>query len=76
MKEQILAVQRMQDYGDAADSGSIEQESAVIIISCAFQMKRIVDAREVCTVRKRSGADCCYRIRKLQRNQSYVSAEA
>ena len=70
MKEQILAVQRMQDYGDAADSGSIEQESAVITIPCAFQVKRIVDTRKVCAVRKRSGADPCYRIRKLQRNQS------
>ena len=65
MKEQILAVQRMQDYGDAADSGSIEQESAVITIPCAFQVKRIVDTRKVCAVRKRSGADPCYRIRKL-----------
>ena len=61
MKEQILAVQRMQDYGDAADSGSIEQESAVITIPCAFQVKRIVDTRKVCAVRKRSGADPCYR---------------
>ena len=76
MKEQILAVQRMLDYGDAADPGSIEQESAVITIPCAFQVKRIVDTRKVCAVRKRSGSDCCYRIRKLQRNQSYVSAEA
>ena len=76
MKEQSLAVQRMQNYGDAADPGSIEQESAVITIPCAFQVKRIVATRKVCAVRKRSGADPCYRIRKLQRNQSCVSAEA
>ena len=62
MKEQSLAVQRMQNYGDAADPGSIEQESAVITIPCAFQVKRIVDTRKVCAVRKRSGADPCYRI--------------